>query len=96
MSKETKAGKAQGAKPAKPEIPTETFKADGVEYKFTRAQFIVPGIGKMTAAEALENEEALAVLVQNESAVIEVVGEAKKEKAPKKEKAVKEEKGGSE
>lgn len=93
MGKETKAGAAQGAKPAKLEIPTETFGADGKQFKFTRAQFIVPGFGKMTALEALANDEALAVLVQNESAVIVVVGEVPKEK---KTKTPKGEKGGAE
>lgn len=67
------ASEAEAATKKKLEIPTETFKSDGVEYRFKRAQFIVPGHGKMTAAEALENDEALAVLVVNESSVIEVV-----------------------
>lgn len=57
----------------KPELPTEPFEADGVEYRFVIAKFNIPGIGVLTAQEALENPEALAILVQVKSSVIEKV-----------------------
>jgi hypothetical protein len=72
---------APGVAPAKTklEIPTETFKADGKVFKFVKPQFILPNFGKMTAAEALSNKEVLAILVQNESSVIQVVEKKAKE-----------------
>lgn len=57
----------------KPQLPADTFEADGVEYRFVIAKFNIPGIGVLTAQEALENEEALARLVEVKSSVIEKV-----------------------
>lgn len=43
------------------------------EYEFVIGKFQIPGIGELTAEEALENDQALAELVERKSAVIKEV-----------------------
>jgi hypothetical protein len=50
-------------------IPTETFKADGVEYKFTAAAFRLDG-KVVKAVDALKDEKVLAQLVEMKAGVI--------------------------
>jgi hypothetical protein len=59
-------------------LPTETFKADGKEYRFIVAVFNLDG-KIVTAKEALANKEILAELVDIKAGVIEVVKEKEKE-----------------
>ncbi|MDH7463977.1 hypothetical protein QEG73_21930 [Chitinophagaceae bacterium 26-R-25] len=40
-----------------PKIPTETFSVGKAKYKFAAAKMIVPGIGAVTAQEALVDDE---------------------------------------
>jgi hypothetical protein len=70
--KETIAGAAEAAAPAKTKkltIPTESFEADGVEYKFTAAAFVLDG-ETIRASDALKKAEILAKLVQIKAGVI--------------------------
>jgi hypothetical protein len=60
---------SENKKSGKPTIPAETFKADDVEYKFTRAIFNLDGV-VMTAAAALKDEKVLAKLVDVKAGVI--------------------------
>jgi len=66
----------QGPATKAPTIPTDTFEADGVEYKFTTASFFLSG-ELITADEALQSEKILATLVSVKSGVIEVVPKTK-------------------
>lgn len=70
MAKTKKSGAASDNK--KLSIPTETFKADGKEYKFTAAQFILDG-NTIKAQDALQDEKILAQLVQMKAGVIALV-----------------------
>ncbi len=62
-------------------LPTETFYADDIEYRFIHGKFRIPdhqsnppGIaGEYTAEEALQNEDLLAYLVEIKSGVIQAV-----------------------
>lgn len=56
-----------------PEIPKETFKYKGKEYKFTHPQFHIPGIGKRTAKEALADKATQEALVKMNAGVIKEV-----------------------
>lgn len=77
LSTENKKLKAAVAGPApeeKPELPTAAFEVDKAKYKFVVAKFFVPGVGVVTAKEALTDKELLKKLVKEESGVIEEVG----------------------
>jgi hypothetical protein len=70
--KETNAGAAAAAAPAKtkkPSIPKETFEADGVEYNFTAAVFRMDG-RTILASEAINDKALLARLVSIKAGVI--------------------------
>lgn len=69
LAKMVAADKAPEA-PAKPEIPNKTFKVNGKEYKFKFAQFIIPGVGKRTALEALTDKDLLKRLVESNSGLV--------------------------
>lgn len=53
-------------------IPTDTFEADGVEYRFVCAEFILNG-KTVKAVDAIEDEDILAQLVEMKAGVITVV-----------------------
>lgn len=57
----------------KPTLPEKAFKVEGKSYKFVVARFNVPGIGIMTAKEAIADKDVLKKLVEAGSAVIEEV-----------------------
>ncbi len=44
------------------------------EYEFVIHKFQIPGIGELTSEQALENEQALAALIERKSAVIKEIG----------------------
>lgn len=56
-----------------PALPEKPFKYDGKSYKFIVAKFFVPGVGILTAKEALTDKEVLKYLVESGSTVIEEV-----------------------
>jgi hypothetical protein len=57
------ADKAVEAKVVKPTLPDQPFSVGGKKYKFTMAAFQFEG-DKITAAQAIENKELLAKLVE--------------------------------
>lgn len=56
-------GKVVGAIKSKPDVPTKSFKVEGVDYVFTHAKFHYDG-KTITATEALTDSKLLAKLVE--------------------------------
>ena len=48
---------AEAAAPAEPSIPKDPVSVNGKKYQFTHPSFIVPGLGKVTALEAIADKE---------------------------------------
>lgn len=68
-----KAGEAVPVADVIPELPTKTFKVGEREFKFTIPQFIIPGIGKRTATEALADKATLETIVAKNLGVVKEV-----------------------
>lgn len=55
-------GAAEAVQNEGPKIPEESFTVNKKKFKFTTAKFIVPGVGEVTALEALTSKNVYAEL----------------------------------